>query len=247
MRSRRLALIVAAGVLLGACGGRAANRVAPAGQPIGSVPSTEPTTQPAAEPTTVLTTEPRREPSTDPASQCLSLVEQPWTPSTASPAPIDAIRNDRVPGLPGGSSAHVVDVREYATPESYVDTSPGILHADLRIETMHRDGYVAGVVVTYASSLGEYDVTVLQFAANGDAIDYSKVHLRDACQQVVRAERLSDGSGLVYTRTDGSTRAVVVAGDSEISFCGCFHGDDPSRIAADAAQNVYGVLTNTSA
>jgi len=140
----------------------------------------------------------------------------------------------------------VVDVQEYATPESYVDASPGIRHPALRIETMHRDGFSRGVVVTYASDQGDYDVTVLEFAGNDEAIDYSKVHLRDACEQVVVAERLPDGEGLVYTRTDSSTRTVFVVGSAELSICGCFRAADPRKVAAASATSIYGELTDPS-
>ena len=165
---------------------------------------------------------------------------QPWTRSTASREAVERFRQNTVSGLPG--SPQVRAIRDYSSPEEFVQDAPTILHPQERVEAMHRDGFTRGAQIDYESTVGPFEILVLEFDSNEAAIDYSKTHLRDACVQATSATRLSTGNGLTYhSQIDHVT---FVSGNAEISMCGCFGGPGAEALLETTARNLQQQLAD---
>ena len=105
-------------------------------------------------------------------------------------------------------------------------------------------GRVQVVDVEYGRDNLGYSLLVLRFREQPAALDYLQVHMANICAISRGVQPMKGIAGVAYVRDDDFGRAVFVAGDSEISVCGCRgrNDDEQRQISADWARAIAAQL-----
>jgi hypothetical protein len=179
-------------------------------------------------------------------ASCPDVAKDLAPPTRLSVDPIALASSNEIANLPAAGEAPraIVQLRSLRTPEAYLADAPLVTDAQDRIAVMRRDGFRTGVDVEYGSDNLGYSLFVLRFRDQAAALDYLQAHLTNICAISRGVVPLRGVAGVAYVRSDNFGRATFVAGDSEISVCGCRGRNDEEQrqISADWAQAIAAQL-----
>ena len=179
--------------------------------------------------------------------ECLAIGDRKLPPVSLHLDPLEEAAKNRLADLPITLPAarRIAFINPYANAGEYIASTKLIADPKARLAAMERDGFSGGVNVAFQSGMDNYGAIILRFRDAAGALDYFRVHLKDACTLAVQSAPLADLPGISYLRSDGQAKAVFVQGNAEIALdiCTCAEVQDRVALAASWATVVQHQLS----